>query len=227
MARKMMLKKLCLWGLRLLAAAGALLVFLLLLYRFAPPVSTLMLARYVTFSHVERDYVPLSAMGRALPRAVVTAEDAKFCTHHGVDWEALYDVVSEADADGPARGASTITMQLARNLFLWQGRSYMRKGLEIPLALLIELTWPKRRILEVYLNVAEWGDGVFGAEAAAHKNFYRPASKLSAYEATLLAVALPSPRKRKPGRPGEGLQELAGELMQRVAAEGVDLRCVK
>ena len=111
---------------------------LVILYRFVPPVSTLMLLRWVTFQPVSRTFVPLDAIAPALPRAVIASEDARFCQHGGVDWDALREVIEEADEDGPSRGASTITMQTARNVFLWQGRSYLRKALEIPLALAIE-----------------------------------------------------------------------------------------
>ena len=200
---------------------------LLLLGRALPPISTIMLERYVTLQSTHRAWIPLARISPNLIRSVVTAEDAAFCEHHGVDWRALYQVLRNAGEDGPQRGASTISMQLARNLFLWQGRSYIRKGLEIPLALLIELTWPKHRILEVYLNIAEWGDGVFGIEAAAQKNFHHSAQYLTMHEASLLTVMLPSPLKRSAGRPGPGTQNLAGDLAARVAIQGADIACIK
>lgn len=209
---------------RALLIAAAALLALLLLYRFVPPVSTLMLARWMTLQSAHRQWVPLEQIAPSLQRAVIVSEDAKFCAHHGVDWDSLYDVLN--DRGGPQRGASTITMQLARNLFLWQGRSYLRKGLEIPLALLIELTWPKRRILEAYLNIAEWGDGVFGAEAAAQKNFRHAAKNLSPREAQLLAVSLPNPHKRRAARPGAGLRDLADDLAARINAEGANTSCL-
>jgi monofunctional biosynthetic peptidoglycan transglycosylase len=200
---------------------------LLLLGRVLSPISTLMLQRYVTLQSTHRAWVPLTRISPNLIRSVVVAEDAAFCDHHGVDWRALYQVIRHAGDNGPRRGASTISMQLARNLFLWQGRSYLRKALEIPLAITIEAAWPKRRILEVYLNIAEWGDGVFGIEAAAQKNFRHSAHYLSSREAALLAVMLPSPTKRSAGRPGPGVQNLAGDLAARVAIQGADISCIR
>ena len=214
------LVRICLY---LLIALGV----LLLLGRVLPPVSTIMLERYVTLRATHRQWVPLEKISSNLVRSVVVAEDAAFCDHHGVDWHALYQVLRNAGEDGPERGASTISMQLARNLFLWQGRSYIRKALEIPLAITIELAWPKRRILEVYLNIAEWGNGVFGIEAAAQQNFHHSAQLLSSHESALLAVMLPSPLKRHAGRPGPGVQNLAGDLAARVAIQGADTACIR
>lgn len=200
---------------------------LAMLYRYAPPPSTLMLARWTTMRPVNQQWVPLSAISPHLIRAVITSEDAKFCTHNGVDWEQLQKVVERADEDGPSRGASTITMQLARNLFLWQGRSYIRKALEIPMAMALELLWPKRRILEVYLNVAEWGDGIFGAEVAAKKYYHHAAATITPYEAQLMAMSLPNPMKRRAGNPGAGLQALASDLSERIATEGTNTSCLR
>ncbi len=200
---------------------------LMAIYYLVPPPSTLMLVRWLTLQSAHRDWVPLKAISPNVIRAVIVSEDAKFCTHHGVDWEQLQKVVTDADDDGPSRGASTITMQVTRNLFLWQGRSYIRKGLEIPLALTLDALWPKRRILEVYLNIAEWGDGIFGIEAAAQHHFHHSAKSLSPYEANLLVVSLPNPIKRHAGRPGEGLQGLAADLAARVATEGANTGCLK
>ncbi len=154
---------------------SAVIVCLGLTYLVLPPVSTLMLAPLATLRPVERSVVDLEEISPALPLAVMAAEDARFCQHGGVDWDAIQDVVEAADEDGPARGASTIPMQTAKNLFLWPSRSYIRKGLELPIALFIDLIWPKRRMMENYLNVAEWGEGVFGAEAAARRHFRKSA----------------------------------------------------
>ncbi|MBV9065658.1 MAG: transglycosylase domain-containing protein, partial [Methylobacteriaceae bacterium] len=136
-------------GLGLLTVLAA----LILLWRAVPPVSTLMVARWVTFRGVERTYVPLGRISPVLTAAVVTSEDAQFCRHHGVDWGALNEVISDADEDGPARGASTITMQTAKNLFLSPGRQLVRKALEVPIAYYMSMMWTKRRMIEVYLNV--------------------------------------------------------------------------
>lgn len=210
------------------AAATVALIALAALWRVAPPVSTLMLARYVTGRPVVRDYVTLERIAPALVAAVVMSEDAKFCRHGGVDWQALGDVLDDADEDGPARGASTITMQVVKNLFLWPSRSAIRKGLEIPLAMALDFVWPKSRILEVYLNIAEWGpDGIFGAEAAARADFGRPAAALSPAQAALLATALPNPILRRPSRPTALQARLARRLTGRIGAAGPWLDCLK
>jgi monofunctional biosynthetic peptidoglycan transglycosylase len=201
-------------GLALLAA----LVVGLVLYRFVPVPSTLMLGRWLTLQPVERQWVPLSRISPNLIRAVIAAEDQRFCSHAGVDWVELNAVLD--DEDGPSRGASTLTMQTAKNVFLWPGRSYVRKALELPLALAIDLAWPKQRIIEVYLNVAEWGDGLYGAEAAAQRYFGKPAARLTPAEAARLAGALPNPILRNPARPSRGLQSAAGRVQRRVGQLG-------
>ncbi len=209
----------------LLAAVLAVLL-LGLIYRFVTPVSTLMLARWATFRPVERLVVPLEAISPSLPAAVIASEDARFCAHHGVDWAALREVIDDADDDGPSRGASTIAMQTAKNVFLWPGRSYIRKGLELPIALYIDLVWGKRRVMEVYLNVAEWGDGIFGAEAAARRHFGKSARNLTRSEAALLAAALPNPRVRNAGRPTGRHRALAGRILARSDGGGTN-GCVR
>ena len=205
-----------------LAIAG-----LIVVYRFFPPVSTLMLARWLEGEPVERHYVPLDRISSFLRASVIVSEDARFCEHEGVDWGALREVMDKAKDHGPSRGASTIPMQTAKNLFLWPSRSYIRKALEIPLALLIDLAWSKRRILEVYLNLAEWGDGIFGAEAAARHYFHKSADRLDAREAALLATALPNPRLRNPARPSPRHAGLAARVMARARGAGSLVECVK
>ena len=139
-------------------------------YLVADPVSTLMLGRWVTGARVERVWVPLHEIAPPLPLAVLVAEDGQFCRHHGVDARGLREAIEEVDdlsELSELRGGSTITQQTAKNLFLWPGRSLVRKALEFPLALWIDLVTPKRRIMEIYLNIAEWGpNGQFGAEPA-------------------------------------------------------------
>ncbi|WP_236841693.1 monofunctional biosynthetic peptidoglycan transglycosylase [Bosea sp. PAMC 26642] len=196
----------------------AALLLALVLFRFVPVPSTLMLGRWLTLQPVERQWVPLTQISPALIRAVIAAEDQRFCSHAGVDWVELNTVME--DEDGPSRGASTLTMQTAKNVFLWPGRSYVRKALEIPLAMAIDFAWPKPRIIEVYLNVAEWGDGLFGAEAAAQRYFRKPAARLNASEAARLAGALPNPIARDPARPSRGLQSAAGRVQRRVGQLG-------
>src|SRR5215207_81131 len=198
-----------------------------LLYWAVPPVSTLMLGRWLTLQPVERTFVSLDEIAPSLPLAVLTAEDSRFCEHNGVDWDALRDVVEAADDDGPARGASTIPMQVAKNLFLWPRRSYIRKGLEIPVALYLNLIWSKRRMMEVYLNIAEWGEGVYGAEAAAQKYFRKSARNLTRMEAALLAKALPNPILRNPARPSRRHQALAQRLVGRMEGAAPFADCLQ
>jgi monofunctional biosynthetic peptidoglycan transglycosylase len=141
---------------------------LTVLYRNVNPISTPMLGRWLTGARVTRTYVPLSAMAPILPRTVIVAEDARFCSHSGIDWQELQNAIEDADDLDAVRGGSTITQQTAKNLFLWSGRSFVRKALEFPLAMWINLVLPKRRVLEIYLNIAEWGpNGEFGVEAGA------------------------------------------------------------
>jgi monofunctional glycosyltransferase len=198
-----------------------------LAYRFVPPVSTLMLGRWATLRPVERVTVPLEGMAPTLAMAVIAAEDARFCLHRGVDWGALKEVIDDADEDAPSRGASTIPMQTAKNLFLWPGRSYIRKALELPIALYIDLIWGKRRVMEVYLNVAEWGEGVFGAEAAARHHFGKSARHLTRGEAALMATALPNPRVRNPTWPSAKHRALASRLLGRMEGGGVSRGCLR
>jgi monofunctional glycosyltransferase len=189
------------------------------LYRVVDPVSTLMMWRRVTGARVERIWVPLGRIAAALPRTVIAAEDDGFCTHHGVDFGELNRVVrAEMHGVRRARGGSGITQQLAKNLFLWPGRSYVRKALELPLALWIDLVIPKRRQIEIYLNVVQWGPaGEFGAEAAARRAFGKPAAALSPQEAALLAETLPNPIRRNAKEPGPGLRRLAAIVASRAS----------
>jgi monofunctional biosynthetic peptidoglycan transglycosylase len=200
---------------------------LILVYRFQPPVSTLMLARWLEGETVERHYVPLERISGFLRAAVIVSEDARFCAHHGVDWDALRAVLDRPGANGPTRGASTIPMQTAKNLFLWSSRSYVRKAIEIPLALVIDVAWSKRRILEVYLNMAEWGEGIFGAEAAARHYFHKSVDRLDAREAALLATALPDPRHRNPAKPSRRHLWLAARVMAKAQRAGPLVECVE
>jgi monofunctional biosynthetic peptidoglycan transglycosylase len=198
-----------------------------LLYWAVPPVSTLMLGRWLTLQPVERVFKGMDEISPNLPLAVLAAEDSRFCMHNGVDWDALRDVVEAADEDGPSRGASTIPMQVAKNLFLWPSRSYVRKGLELPIALYLDLIWSKRQMMEAYLNIAEWGEGIFGAEAAAQTYFRKSAKNLTRQEAALLARALPNPLVRNPARPRPGHRALAGQLQARMAGAAPFSGCLK
>ena len=215
-------------------AAIVLVVVLLLpylltpLYRFVDPVSTLMLWRRATFARVERSWVPLAAIAPALPRTVMVAEDARLCTHRGVDFGELRNAIEDADDLSEMRGGSTIAQQTAKNLFLWPGRSVVRKALEFPLALWLDLVLGKRRLMEIYLNIAEWGpNGEFGAEAAARHAFNKPARDLSAREAALLAAILPNPIRRSAGKPGAGVRRLAGIYEARARRSGAVADCIR
>ncbi|WP_375312046.1 monofunctional biosynthetic peptidoglycan transglycosylase [Bradyrhizobium sp. A5] len=192
-------------------------------YRAGHPVSTLMAWRSLRGAPMQREWIDLAAMSPSLPRAVVAAEDAHFCKHHGIDWGALREAIDDAQEDGTAfRGASTITQQVAKNLFLWQGRDFVRKALEFPLALWIDLVLPKARILEIYLNIAELGpQGQFGVEAASAYAFGKSAANLSPREAALLASILPNPVKRSARTPGPGVRRLAGTYVARAQASSL------
>jgi monofunctional biosynthetic peptidoglycan transglycosylase len=215
-------------------AVMVMLALLLLPYLLAPfyalgePVSTVMLWRRITGQRVVRQYEPLSRISPALTLAVIIAEDGRFCTHHGVDFAEIRDAIATADDLDDARGGSTITQQVAKNLFLWPGHSYLRKALEFPLALWIDLVLSKRRILEIYFNIAEWGpDGEFGIEAGSRRAFGKPARELSRYQAAMLAAMLPNPVKRNARAPGPGLRRLAGLYVARSARSPEAAACLK
>jgi monofunctional biosynthetic peptidoglycan transglycosylase len=197
-------------------------------YAFGQPASTLMIWRRMTGERVERVYLPLTRISPNLQRTVIVAEDGRFCSHGGFDLAEIQDAIEDAGDLSEVRGGSTITQQVAKNLFLWQGRSWLRKALEFPLALWIDLVLSKRRILEIYLNVAEWGpNGEFGAEAGARRAFGRSARSLSRTQAALVAAVLPNPHARDARRPGRGLRRLAGLYRARAArAPASATRCL-
>jgi monofunctional biosynthetic peptidoglycan transglycosylase len=198
------------------------------LYAVVDPPSTLMLWRNLTGQRVERQFVRLERMSPALPLAVLIAEDGRFCEHYGVDFQGIQQAIDDADDAEAVRGGSTITQQLAKNLFLWGGRSYVRKALEFPLALWIDLVLSKRRVLEIYLNIAEWGpNGEFGVEAGSRRAFGRPARDLTAYQAALLAAMLPNPVARDAKAPGPGLRRLAGLYTGRAARSPEVAACLR
>jgi len=189
-------------------------------YRFVdPPLTLLMVIRAAETRSVgwARRWVPLHAVSPALLRAVVAAEDDRFFAHHGVDWTALERAreYNERWQGRRLRGAGTITMQCARTVLLWPGRSYVRKALEVYLAYLLELAWGKQRILEVYVNTVEWGDGVYGVEAAARRYFGVPAARLDAWQSALLAAVLPNPRRWSPAAPTPYLRARAAIIAAR------------
>jgi monofunctional biosynthetic peptidoglycan transglycosylase len=198
------------------------------LYRVVNPVSTLMLWRWAHGQRVERSFVPIERMAPALPMTVIASEDGRFCSHRGVDWKEIRERIDDVDDISAARGVSTITQQTAKNLFLWQGRSFVRKALELPLALWIDLTLPKQRTLEIYLNIAEWGPrGQFGAEAGSRYAFNKPVRTITPYEAALLAAVLPNPRRRSAKQPGPAVRRLAGIYEARGVAQAALAACAK
>jgi len=178
--------------------------------------SNLMLARAMGGTPLTHQWVDLDNVSKHVVHAVVPSEDARFCTHWGVDLGEIRDAIKRADERGP-RGASTISMQTAKNMFLWSARSYVRKAIELPLAMTMDLVWSKRRMLEIYLNFAEWGPGVFGIEAASRHHFGTTAAKLTAQQAALLVAALPNPFKRRAGRAGPKTRAYARVVRKRMA----------
>lgn len=213
------------------AIAFALLVgplFLLMIYRIVPPpVTPLMVIRLFEGEALSKNWTSLEKISPSLPKLVIAAEDNTFCSHWGFDI-AVYQAQLEKSLKGRAsRGASTISMQLAKNLFLWPGRSYIRKALEIPLTLYVELVLPKRRIMELYLNVVEFGPGIYGAEAAAQAHFNTSADKLSPRQSAQLAAVLPNPRRWSASKPTGYIQGRASLYGRRVDQLGPDyVACV-
>ena len=201
----------------------------LLLFRFVdPPLTPLMVIRGIERGGLIR-YRPvaLNRIAPALAHAVIAAEDSRFCFHHGIDIGAVQDAIDDYEETGRLRGASTITMQVARNLFLWPGGGFLRKGLEAPLALALDALWPKRRIIETYLNVAETGDGLFGAEAAAQAHFRTSAARLDPAQASRIAAVLPNPRRWNAARPTAYIERRSAIIrarMQRLSRD--QIRCL-
>jgi len=176
--------------------------FLVIAYGVLPPAATpLMLLRLLDGSGIHKSWRPLEQISPNLVLAAMASEDSRFCAHDGFDWKAIREDWQRNQRGGQLLGASTISMQTAKNLFLWPDRSWPRKGLEVYFTLLIELAWPKRRIMELYLNEVEWAPGIYGAEAAAQFHFHKPASALSVGEAARLAAVLPNPRRWSASRP--------------------------
>lgn len=213
------------WGLVRLVLVAALIVFFIgpviavAVYRFVPPpVTYLMVQRAFEGRGFERQWVPIEKISPNLVRAVIAAEDARFCEHHGFDLQAIEKAMAANAAGKKLRGGSTISQQTAKNVFLWPGRDWVRKGLEAWFTVLIELGWGKERIMEVYLNSIEWGPGVYGAEAAAQRNFRIPASKLNATQAARLAAIVPKPLSWKAAKPGPYMKRRAGSINRNAKA---------
>ncbi len=194
----------------------------------APPGTLLMLQRKMSGDVIIHPWAKLENISPSLVTAVIAAEDTRFCLHNGIDFEAIDKALEEAERGRRLRGASTVSQQTAKNAFLWNGGGWLRKGGEAWMTVLIETFWPKKRIMEVYLNIAEWGDGHFGAEAAAQARFGKSAKDLSPYEAALLASVLPNPHTWRVDPPGPYVRERAGTVrarMNQVRRDGLDV-CV-
>ncbi|HOP21233.1 MAG TPA: monofunctional biosynthetic peptidoglycan transglycosylase [Amphiplicatus sp.] len=194
-------------------------------YRFAPPPGTLvMLDRKLGGDVIIHPWTKIEDISPNLIYAVIAAEDSRFCLHNGIDFSAIDAALDERKRGGKQRGASTISQQTAKNAFLWNGGGWARKGAEAWFTIVMETFWPKRRIMEVYLNVAEWGDGLFGAEAAAQARFGKSAKDLTKDEAALLAAVLPSPNKWRVDPPGpyvRGRASMLRKRMDRVRYDGL------
>ncbi|MBD0414193.1 monofunctional biosynthetic peptidoglycan transglycosylase [Oryzicola mucosus] len=206
--------------------AAPIVLTILYLPPFVHPVSTLMLKDLATFQGYDRRWVPIEDVAPALVNSVIMSEDGQFCFHRGIDLGELKGVINDALAGESTRGASTIPMQTVKNLYLWNGRSFVRKALELPLAVYFDLMMPKKRLMEIYLNIAEWGPGIYGIEAASQYHFGKPAKNLTRRQAALLAVSLPNPIERNAGKPGPGLQRLAGLIERRAGGAGDYVGCV-
>ncbi|MBL1377181.1 monofunctional biosynthetic peptidoglycan transglycosylase [Zobellella sp. CGMCC 1.18722] len=220
-----LLKRCLLWLAALLVLAPLLLT---LAYRYVPvPVTPLMVIRLFEGEGLAKDWQPSAHISNHLKMAVIASEDNLFCRHRGFDWKAFGDVLNEFRSEGRLRGGSTISMQTAKNLYLWPGRSYSRKVLEALYTPMLELILPKERILTLYLNIAEFGPGIYGAEAAAQAYFNTSAANLSRQQAAQLAAVLPNPRVYHAGRPSPYIQRRAATIQTRINQLGPLLACIR
>lgn len=209
------------WALRAVAALAAVFGFLIVLFAFVnPPVTHTVWSEWRRLGAVEREWVAFDDIAPVMARSVVAAEDANFCQHWGFDVEAIRDAIE----DGGARGASTLSQQVVKNVFLWQGRSWLRKALETAITPAMEAVWSKRRILEVYLNVAEMDEGVFGVQAAAQSYFGVDAHQLSALQAARIAAILPAPKSRSASRPSKFVRRRTASIIDGAATIRADGR---
>jgi monofunctional biosynthetic peptidoglycan transglycosylase len=223
MSTKRRVRRILLALLMVVLGFAALTVVMTVLFRFvAPPVSALMIERQMesvgtgqAYSS-QHEWVDFDRIAPAMPLAVIASEDQNFLVHHGFDWDAIQRAM-DYDEDGTRmRGGSTLTQQTAKNLFLWPNRNWVRKGFEAYFTVLLETCWNKRRILETYLNIVEFGDGVYGVEAAAQRYFRKPASRLTADEAALLAAVLPNPHRLKANAPSRYVRERQQWILQQM-----------
>ncbi|GMU43498.1 MAG: monofunctional biosynthetic peptidoglycan transglycosylase [Xanthomonadales bacterium PRO6] len=203
-------------------------ILLVLLLRFlAPPISGVMAERIIEARRagdegfrIARRWCPLEEFGPYLPLAVIASEDQRFLDHMGFDTVEIGKALDAAEGGGRLRGASTISQQVAKNLFLWSGRSWLRKGLEVWFTGLMELSWPKRRLLETYLNIAETGDGIFGFCAACEIRFGKPCNALAPYQLALMVATLPDPRRRRADHPTPYLHQRASWIVRQMQQLG-------
>ena len=196
-------------------------VAIVLLLRWVPPpASAFMLQQRLSGIVVDYRWMPMDRISPQASLAVIASEDQKFFDHWGVDLEAIVDAIEDNRSRRRQRGASTISQQVVKNLFLWPGRSYLRKGIEVYFTLLMEVLWPKTRILEVYLNIAEMGTGVFGVEAAGQRFFHKPADRLNRREAATLAAVLPSPKRMSADRPSDYVIRRTWQIIEQMDALG-------
>jgi monofunctional biosynthetic peptidoglycan transglycosylase len=197
---------------------------LILVYRFVPvPLTPLMVLRQIEGDGLQKQWVDYEQLSPNLRRAVIASEDAHFCTHHGFDWSSIDQAWEDYQSGDRLRGASTITQQTAKNLVLWPG-GWVRKIIEVYPTVLLELLWPKRRILQTYLNVIEWGPGIYGGEAASRAYFGHSARALTASEAALMAAVLPDPRRWSPAKPTDYIRSRAATIQARMGAAPADCR---
>lgn len=226
--RRTLMRRILRWLLGALVALVAITWLAVLVLRFVPPLtSAYMIERHVSGAwrghhdfRIHYHWVAWKRIAPVAPLAMVAGEDQTFPFNHGFDIASIRSAIDTAEAGGRLRGASTITQQTARNLFLWSGGGFFRKGLEAYFTVLIDVTWPKRRVLEVYANIAEFGDGIYGVQAASQAFFHKPASRLTTHQAALLAAVLPNPRDWHANHPSAYVQERAAWIEQQMRQLG-------
>ncbi|GAB1361338.1 monofunctional biosynthetic peptidoglycan transglycosylase [Rhodobacter sp.] len=208
------------WMGRILGGVAGFYALLILIFSLVPPpINLYQISESIRLGGIQKDWVPMEDIAPVMARAVVAAEDANFCNHWGFDMGAIRAAIAE----GGNRGASTLSQQVTKNVLLWQGRSWLRKAMEAVLTPAVELVWTKRRILEVYLNVAEFGEGVFGVQAAAQHYFGVDAKDLTGTQAARLAAVLPNPKERSASKPTDFVRKRARQILsgaETIAADG-------
>jgi monofunctional biosynthetic peptidoglycan transglycosylase len=211
------------WTARIVVIFIAGSVIWVMAYRFInPPTTFTMIGNWIDGKTIYRDWLPISKIDRDMPRAAIAAEDSNFCSHWGFDLQAIGKAFERNQKGRKLRGGSTISQQTAKNAFLWQGRSWLRKGLEAWFTVLIELLWSKERIMEVYLNIAETGIGTFGVNSGAKRYFHHDATRLSPSEAARIAAVLPLPKKREAVSPGGFTRRYGNNIQRRIAVVARD-----